>query len=102
MDARTLQRGRAEVAGTLRRVELRYLYLGTSDTERDLAAWLALPGARMRWRFRRFGADVAGVDLGDSPMVILAELALLRVDRPGAMDGAYVDPSNPHVVGPPG
>jgi hypothetical protein len=54
-------------------VELRYLYVGTSDTERDLAAWLAVPGAAMRWRFRHFGADVAAVDLGSAPVVLLAD-----------------------------
>ena len=28
------------------------------------------------------------------------EVAVLRVDRPGAMDGAYADPANPHAVRP--
>jgi hypothetical protein len=44
-------------------VELRYLYVGSSDTGRDLDAWLSLPGAAARWRFRPFGADVAAVEL---------------------------------------
>jgi hypothetical protein len=54
-------------------VELRFLYLGTADTERDLPRWLGLPGARLRWRFRHFGADVAAVDLGRPPLVLLAD-----------------------------
>jgi hypothetical protein len=54
-------------------VELRFLYVGTSDTERDLAAWLAIPGARLRWRFHNFGADVAAVDTGRPPLVLLAD-----------------------------
>jgi len=54
-------------------VELRYLYVGSSDTGEALAAWLRLPGARLRWRFRRFGADVAAVDLGAPPVVLLAD-----------------------------
>jgi hypothetical protein len=52
---------------------LRYLYVGSSDTERDLAAWLCVPGASLRWRFQHFGADVAAVDLGSAPAVLIAD-----------------------------
>jgi hypothetical protein len=135
-------------------VELRYLYLGSPDTETDVARWLALPGARLRWRVRRFGADVAAIDPGTGPLLLLADhrppgsvlaiyavddlegtradlegagwemelgtagtpegpacvlrspggvaMALLRVDRPDAMEAAYADRSNTHrVVSPP-
>jgi hypothetical protein len=129
-------------------VELRFLYIGSSDTEQDVVAWLTLPGAVLRWRFSAFGADVAAVDLGSAPLLLIAdhrppgsvlpiyavadldeasaaleaggwtpsapmgtpegpalvmtdsletELALLRVDRPGAMDDAYLDQSNPRA-----
>jgi hypothetical protein len=54
-------------------VQLRYLYVGTSDTSRDVTTWLALPGATLRWRFRHFGADVAAIDLGAAPAVLLAD-----------------------------
>ena len=54
-------------------MRLRYLYVGSSDTERDLAAWLSVPGATLRWRFQHFGADVAAVDLGSSPAVLIAD-----------------------------
>ena len=54
-------------------VELRYLYVGSSNVDEDLPTWLALPGARLRWRFRRFGADVAAVDLGAPPVVLVAD-----------------------------
>ncbi len=54
-------------------MQLRYLYWGSADTERDLAAWLHVPGARLRWRFQHFGADVAAVDLGTSPVVLIAD-----------------------------
>jgi hypothetical protein len=135
---------------TLARVELRFLYIGSDDTERDLAVWLAMPGATLRWRFQAFAADVAAVDLGAPPLVLVADhrpsgsvlpiyavddlaaataelsangwshelgpmgtpegpatvlhnasgthVALLQVDRPGAMDGAYADQSNARAV----
>jgi len=131
-------------------VELRFLYLGSDDTSADLAAWLRVPGAAMRWRFHAFDADVAAVDLGSPPLVLIADhrpagsvlpiygvddlaaatadlvdggwrvelgpmgtpegdatalvdpsgtaLALLQVDRPGAMDAAYADEANTHAV----
>ena len=129
---------------------LRYLYVGSSDIERDIALWSAAPGATMRWRFQHFGADVAAIDLGTAPVVLLAdhrppgsvlpiyavddleaavvalettgwsvrersfgtpeglatllgtdggsEIALLKVDRPKAMEDAYVDSRNTHAV----
>jgi hypothetical protein len=54
-------------------VELRYLYVGSADTERDVCTWLSLPGARMRWRFRHLGADVAAIDLGSPPVLLIAD-----------------------------
>ncbi|MBV8160856.1 MAG: hypothetical protein JO265_08035, partial [Acidimicrobiia bacterium] len=54
-------------------MELRFLYVGSDDTEADVAAWLRVPGARLRWRFRHFGADVAAVDVGGPPLVLLAD-----------------------------
>ena len=53
--------------------ELRFLYVGSADTERDIGAWLQLPGARLRWRFQHFGADVAAIDLGSPPLVLIAD-----------------------------
>jgi hypothetical protein len=54
-------------------VDLRYLYVGSSDTGRDVEAWLQVPGATLRWRFQHFGADVAAIDLGRAPVVLLAD-----------------------------
>jgi hypothetical protein len=54
-------------------VELRYLYVGSTDTERDLDAWLRLPEAKLRWRFQHFGADVGAVDLGSRPFMLIAD-----------------------------
>jgi hypothetical protein len=131
-------------------VELRYLYLGSPDTESDVARWLAVPGTHLRWRFRHFGADVAAIDPGSRPFLLIADhrpagsvlpvyavadldaarlglqhggwelelgstgtpegracvlrspggvaIALLRVDRPDAMEAAYADVSNTHRV----
>ncbi|MDP9238336.1 MAG: VOC family protein [Chloroflexota bacterium] len=130
--------------------ELRFLYVGVEDTERDLRFYIDVMGAELRWRFQAFEADVAAVALGDGPLVVLADhrptgsvlpiyavpdvkaavrelrkrggviqegplgtpegdaivaadpsgnqIALLQVDRPGAMDRAYADASNEHVV----
>lgn len=133
-------------------MQLRYLYIGSDDTERDVAAWLGVPGAALRWRFRHFGADVAAIDLGNPPVVLVADhrpagsilpiyavedldaavatldgpgwtaeqgplgtpegpasvirnraglaIALLQVDRPDVLDGAFADDSNSHAVKP--
>jgi hypothetical protein len=53
--------------------ELRFLYVGTDDTEAAVAQWVEHLGAQLRWRFQAFGADVAGVALGDGPLVLLAD-----------------------------
>ena len=54
-------------------MELRFLYVGSDDTGADLAAWLRVPGSTMRWRFQHFGADVAAVDFGSPPLVLIAD-----------------------------
>jgi predicted enzyme related to lactoylglutathione lyase len=52
---------------------LRFLYLGTKDTGRDLKFYEEVLGAKKVWRFREFGADVAAVRLGAGPLVLLAD-----------------------------
>ena len=83
-------------------MELRYLYVGSSDTGADVAAWLRLPGISLAWRFRHFGADVAAVDTGGSPTVLRSpggtEIAVLQVDRPQAMERAWTDEGNTRRV----
>jgi hypothetical protein len=54
-------------------VELRYLYVGSADVQRDVASWSAVPAAVVRWRFRHFGADVAAIDLGAPPVLLIAD-----------------------------
>jgi hypothetical protein len=51
---------------------LHSLYIGSRDIDRDVAAFTAM-GARLVWRFRRFGADVAGARLPDGTLAILAD-----------------------------
>src|SRR5436305_2403746 len=78
-------------------MELRFLYVGSDDTEADLAAWLRVPGSTMRWRFQHFGADVAAVDLGTPPLVLVADhrpagsvLPIYAVDDLAAATGELV------------
>ena len=130
--------------------ELRFLYIGTDNTERDVAQYVDVLGATLRWRFQHFDADVAALAVGDGPLLLFAdhrpagsilpiyavedlraatkliksrggaiaegplgtpegdcviisfegggEIALLQVDRPGAMDGAFADESNQQAV----
>ena len=52
---------------------LRFLYLGTKDTGRDLKFYEEQLGAKKVWRFQEFGADVAAVKLGEGPLVLLAD-----------------------------
>jgi len=53
--------------------ELRFLYVGIADTTAALAFSTEHLGAHLRWRFQRFGADVAGLELGSGPLVLLAD-----------------------------
>jgi len=90
-------------------MELRFLYVGSDDTETDLAAWLRVPGATMRWRFQHFGADVAAVDLGAPPLVLIADhrpagsvLPIYAVDDLAAATAELVDSGWGVELGPMG
>ncbi len=52
--------------------KLHSVYVGSRDIDGDVAALAAL-GARLVWRFRRFGADVAGLRLPDGALVMFAD-----------------------------
>jgi predicted enzyme related to lactoylglutathione lyase len=54
-------------------VGLVYLYVGSADVEADLAFYRDSLGGEVVWRFQAFDADVAGVRLGEGPMVLLAD-----------------------------
>lgn len=53
--------------------ELKYLYVGTQDFERDLAYYRDTVGAEVVWNFREFGARVAALRLGAGPLFLLAD-----------------------------
>lgn len=52
---------------------LEYLYVGSSDVEKDLAYYRDVLGAEVAWDFTDFGTRVAGLRLfEDGPMWLLA------------------------------
>lgn len=53
--------------------ELRFLYIGVDDTDAAVERYTTAMGGVLRWRFRHFGADVAGITLGTGPLVLLAD-----------------------------
>ena len=54
-------------------VGLAYLYVGSADVEADLSFYRDSLGGELVWRFQAFDADVAGVRLGEGPMLLLAD-----------------------------
>ncbi|MFO1533867.1 MAG: VOC family protein [Thermoplasmatota archaeon] len=52
---------------------MRFLYVGSSDTGRDAAWYVEHAGARKVWHFKAFGAEVAALQLGPGPLVLLAD-----------------------------
>lgn len=69
---------------------LRFLYLGSADVGRDLAAYVAA-GGTVAWDKTAFGTRVAAVRLGPDPLLLLAGhrpspsiLPVFQVDDLGA------------------
>ncbi|MHB8633432.1 MAG: VOC family protein [Thermoplasmatota archaeon] len=52
---------------------LRFLYVGTQDTARDVAWYVEKAGARKLWHFKEFGAEVAALEVGAGPLLLLAD-----------------------------
>lgn len=50
-----------------------YLYVGSSDVERDLVFYRDQLAGEVVWHRRAFGAEVAAVRLGEGPLVLLAD-----------------------------
>ena len=53
--------------------KLKYLYVGTSDFERDLAYYRDILKADLVWNLTGFGVHVAAFKVGAGPMVLLAD-----------------------------
>lgn len=51
---------------------IRFLYVGSKDTARDAQFWVD-KGARKVWHFKAFGAEVAALDVGPGPLILLAD-----------------------------
>jgi catechol 2,3-dioxygenase-like lactoylglutathione lyase family enzyme len=52
---------------------LSYLYVGTANFDADVKFYTTVLGARLEWAFDRFEAKVAGLRLGEGPLVVLAD-----------------------------
>ncbi len=52
---------------------LRYLYIGSADVSADVAFYRRALSAKLVWRFRKFGADVAALAIGEGPLTLLAD-----------------------------
>jgi len=53
--------------------KLSYLYVGTADFERDLGYYTKVLGAEVLWSYKEFGAQVAGLRIGDGAQYLLAD-----------------------------
>ena len=52
---------------------LEYLYVGSSDFDRDLVYYTKVLGAGIVWNFQAFGAKVAALRLCAGPLYLLAD-----------------------------
>ena len=52
--------------------KLRFLYVGSSDVERDLDYYEKVLGSRKVWDHTAFGTRVAAVEACDGPLLLLA------------------------------
>jgi len=85
---------------------LRFLYVGVDDTEVAVGHWVDGLGGTLRWRFVAFGADVAGIEWGDGPLVLLADHrptgSVLPIWATDSLEDALatIGPDRWHVTGP--
>lgn len=52
---------------------LLFLYMGSSSFEDDFRYYRDVLGAKLRWSFERFGAKVAAFEVGEGPLLLLAD-----------------------------
>lgn len=50
-----------------------YLYMGTSDYERDLTYYREVLGAQEVWKFDRFGSKITAFSLSAGPLILLSD-----------------------------
>jgi hypothetical protein len=50
-----------------------YIYIGTSDFEKDRTFYAEKLGGKLLWEFQEFGARVAGFDLCGLPYLLIAD-----------------------------
>lgn len=54
-------------------LHLRYLYMGTSNVQKDVDYYTEVLSAKVIWDISSFGTRVAAVQLGDGPLLLLAD-----------------------------
>lgn len=54
-------------------IRLVYLYVGSDDVERDLGFYCGQLGGELVWKAEAFGAEVAAIELGEGPLLLLAD-----------------------------
>ena len=52
---------------------LRYLYMGTSNVQKDVDYYTKVLGANKIWDISSFGTRVAALQLGEGPLLLLAD-----------------------------
>ena len=52
---------------------LKYLYVGSSDIQKDLDYYTGILGAKKVWDLSSFGTRVAALRLGQGPLLLLAD-----------------------------
>jgi len=52
---------------------LRYLYMGTSNVQKDVDYYTKVLGAKKVWDISSFGTRVAALRLGEGPLLLLAD-----------------------------
>ncbi|MEH7883694.1 VOC family protein [Bacillus sp. JJ1609] len=69
---KTLRKGVFRISNTPFK-KLMYLYMGTSDFESDFRYYQSVLGGKLHWAFEQFGAKVAAFELGEGPLLLIAD-----------------------------
>src|SRR3989442_5223936 len=84
---------------------LRYLYMGTSNVQKDVDYYTKVLGARKIWDISSFGTRVAALRLGEGPLFLLADhrpapscILIFQVDDLRSEEHTSELQSRPHLV----